>query len=142
MAPDPPLVGWLAELAVLVVNQTVDVEGKVVRTPAGATEVTLALASSWSLGDAPATKLTDADGTARWTMSCGDEGVHAAKLVVATREFPVTLPSCLSPASTSTAPTTTTGPSSSTSSTKPKAKTTTTTRPRSTSSTRPGVQPR
>jgi hypothetical protein len=142
MAPDPPLVGWLAELAVLVVNQTVDVEGKVVRTPAGATEVTLALASSWSLGDAPATKLTDADGTARWTMSCGDEGVHAAKLVVATREFPVTLPSCLSPASTTTAPTTTTGPSSSTSSTKPKAKTTTTTRPRSTSSTRPGVQPR
>jgi hypothetical protein len=142
MAPNPPLVGWLAELAVLVVNQTVDPEGKVARTPAGATDVTLALTSSWSLASGSATKATDADGTARWTMSCGDEGVHAAKLVVSGREFPITLPSCLSPASTTTATTTTTGPSSSTSSTKPKPKTTTTTRPRSTSSTRPGVQPR
>ncbi len=140
MAPDPPLVGWLAELAVLVVNQTVDAEGKVVRLPVGATEVTVGLTASWSLGDAPATKLTDVDGTARWTMSCGDEGVHAAKLVVSAREFPLTLPSCLSPASTTTVPPTTIGPSSST--TKPKAKTTTTTRPRSTSSTRAGVQPR
>jgi hypothetical protein len=141
MAPDPPLVGWPAELAVLVVSQTVDPEGKVVRTPLGATDVTLALASSWSLGGAAATQPTEADGTARWTMYCGDEGVHAAKLVVAGREFPITLPSCLSPASTTTATTTTTGPS--TSSTKPRAKaTTTTTRPRSSSSTRPGVQPR
>lgn len=141
MAPDPPLVGWLAELAVLVVNQTVDAEGKVVRTPAGPTDVTVGLGSSWSLGGGSATKPLDADGTARWTMSCGDEGVHLATLLVSGREFPLTLPSCLSPASTTTAPTTT-GPSSSTSSTKPKAKTTTTTRPRSTSSTRSGVQPR
>ncbi|MGH9034228.1 MAG: carboxypeptidase-like regulatory domain-containing protein [Acidimicrobiia bacterium] len=141
MAPDPPLVGWPAELAVLVVGQTVDPEGKVVRTPQGATEVTLAVSGHWSLGGASATKATDDDGTARWTMSCDEEGVHEAKLTVAGREFPVTLPSCLSPASTTTAPTTTTGPSSSTSSTKPKPKTTTTTRPRSTSSTRPAVQP-
>jgi carboxypeptidase family protein len=141
MAPDPPLVGWPAELAVLVVSQTVDPEGKVLRTPLGATEVTLTTGSSWSLGGAAATKPTDTDGTARWTMSCGDEGVHPASLTVTAREFPLTLPSCLSPASTTTATTTTTGPLSSTSSTKPKPKTTTT-QPRSTSSTRPGVRPR
>jgi len=141
MAPDPPLVGWPAELAVLVVSQTVDSEGKVVRTPLGATDVTLSFpGSSWSIQSPAATQPTDTDGTARWIMSCGDEGVHGAAVVVSGREFPITLPSCLSPASTTTATTTTTGPTSST--TKPKAKTTTTTRPRSTSSTRPAVQPR
>lgn len=141
MAPAPPLVGWPAELAVLVVSQTVDSEGKVVRTPVAATDVTLSLAGNWSIDSGSATQPTEADGTARWTMSCGAEGVHAASLVVSGREFPLTLPSCLSPASTSTA--TTTDPASSTSSTKPKPKPkpTTTTRPRSSSSTRPGVQP-
>jgi hypothetical protein len=141
MAPDPPLVGWPAELAVLVVSQTVDPEGKVLRDPLGGTEVTLTPGSSWSIEGA-AVRLTDPDGTTRWTMSCGDEGVHPASVTVLGREFPITLPSCLSPASTTTATTTTTGPSSSTSSTKPKPKTTTTTSPRSTSSTRPGVTPR
>jgi hypothetical protein len=141
MAPDPPLVGWPAELAVLVVNQTVDTEGKVQRSPLGGTEVTLTVGSDWSITGA-AVRPTDPDGTTRWIMSCGAEGVHPASLTVSGREFPVTLPSCLSPASTTTATTTTTGPLSSTSSTKPKPKTTTTTRPRSTSSTRPGVTPR
>jgi hypothetical protein len=141
MAPDPPLVGWPAELAVLVVSQTVNPEGKVERSPVGATEVALTAGSSWAV-EGPSAKLTDADGTARWTMYCGDEGVHTASLTVAAREFPLTLPSCLSPASTTTATTATTGPSSSTSATKPKPRTTTTTRPRSTSSTRPAVLPR
>lgn len=139
MAPDPPLVGWPAELAVLVVSQTVDPEGRVIRTPVGATVVTLAVSGDWSVGGSPS-QPTEVDGTTRWTMTCGAEGVHEANLSVVGRVFPVTLPSCLSPASTTTATTTTTRPSSSTSSTKPKAKTTTTTR-RSTSSTRPGVQP-
>ena len=139
MAPDPPLVGWLAELAVLVVTQTVNAEGKVERLPAAGTEVTLAAGSSWSLSGSAA-QPTGPDGTARWTMSCGAEGVHEAKVTVAGREFPITLPSCLSPASTTTA--TTLDPSSTTSSTRPRPRTTTTTRPRTTSSTRSGVQPR
>ncbi|MGH9003331.1 MAG: hypothetical protein ACRDYV_09395, partial [Acidimicrobiia bacterium] len=138
MAPDPPLVGWLAELAVLVVTQTVDAEGKVERLPVSGADVTLAISDSWSVSGT-AKEVSDVDGTARWTMSCGGEGVHTASVIVYGREFPVTLPSCLSPASTTT--TSTTVPSSSTSSTKPKAKTTTTTR-RTTSSTRSGVQPR
>ncbi|MGH8976389.1 MAG: carboxypeptidase-like regulatory domain-containing protein [Acidimicrobiia bacterium] len=147
MAPDPPLVGWLAELAVLVVAQTVDLEGRVERTPVGGVPVSLAGDGSWSLSQpGTPTQLTEGDGTVRWTMSCGSEGVHTLSVKVAfltgVREYPVASPSCLSPASTTTATTATTGPSSSTSSTKPKAKTTTTTRPRTTSSTRSGVQPR
>ncbi len=141
MAPDPPLVGWPAELAVLVVTQTVDPEGKLVRTPLGATAVTLGTSGNWSVGGSP-TQLTEADGTTRWTMTCAAEGVHEANLSVVGRVFPITLPSCLSPASTTTASTTTTMAGASTSSTKPKPKTTTTTRPKTTSSTRAGVQPR
>jgi carboxypeptidase family protein len=145
MAPDPPLVGWLAELAVLVVSQTVNAEGRVERTPLGGVPVSLAGDGTWSLS-AAVTQLTDADGTVRWTVSCASEGVHTLSVSVAAtagaRDFPVVSPSCLSPASTTTATTATTGPSSSTSSTKPKPKATTTTRPRTTSSTRPGVQPR
>jgi hypothetical protein len=146
MAPDPPLVGWLAELAVLAVTQTVNVEGRVERTPLGGTAIMLVGDDNWSLSE-PATQVTDADGTVRWTLSCGSEGVHDLRVRLSplgteVREFPVVSPSCLSPASTTTATTATTGPSSSTSSTKPKPKATTTTRPRSTSSTRPGVQPR
>jgi carboxypeptidase family protein len=145
MAPDPPLVGWLAELAVLVVTQTVDPEGRVVRTPLGGITVGISGDGSWTMSQ-PAAQLTEADGTVRWTMSCGSEGVHNLSVTVAPgtsppRDFPVTSPSCLSPASTTTASTAPTGPSSSTSSTKPKPKTTTT-RPRTTSSTRTGVQPR
>ena len=145
MAPDPPLVGWLAEVAVLVVTQTVDVEGRVARTPAVGVPVTLHGDGSYSLSS-PDSQLTDADGTVRWTVSCGSEGVHNLNVAVATtagpREFPVVSPSCLSPASTTTASTAPPGVSSSTSSMKPKPKTTTTTRPRTTSSTRSGVQPR
>jgi hypothetical protein len=146
MAPDPPLVGWLAELAVLVVTQTVDPEGRVVRTPLGGVTVGVWGDDSWTLSQG-AGQLTQADGTARWTMSCGSEGVHSLNVTVAPdtqppRNFPVASPSCLSPASTTTATTATTGPGSSTSLTKPKPKTTTTTRPRTTSSTRSGVQPR
>ncbi len=145
MAPDPPLVGWLAELAVLVVTQTVDPEGRVVRTPLGGVSVTVSSDGAYSVSPS-STQLTEEDGTVRWTVTCGSEGVHTltATVTPATsppREFPVTSPSCLSPASTTTA--TTMNPSSSTSSTKPKpkTKTTTTTRP-TTSSTRAGVQPR
>jgi hypothetical protein len=144
MAPDPPLVGWLAELAVLVVTQTVDPEGRVVRTPLGGATVGLWGDGSWTLSGSAA-QATNEDGTARWTMSCGSEGVHSMNVTVASdirppQNFPVASPSCLSPASTTTA--STMDPASSTSSTKPKPKTTTTTRPKTTSSTRPPVQPR
>ncbi len=139
MAPDPPLVGWPAELAVLVMTQTVNSEGAVERSPSAGTPVELTNGSAWTIvaGTNPAT--TESDGTFRWALSCGAEGTQTLTAVALGREFPLTLPSCLSPASTTT--TTTALPGSSTSSTKPKPKATTTTRSKSTPSTRAGVRP-
>lgn len=140
MAPDPPLVGWPAELAVYVVTQTVDAEGRVDRQPAAGTEVSLTDAGAWRIQSGSNPAMTEEDGTFRWTLACNSEGKQTLTAVAFGREFPLALPSCLSPASTTT--TTTAPPSSSTSSTKPKPKaTTTTSRPKSTSSTRAGVRP-
>lgn len=139
MAPNPPLVGWPAELAVRVVTQIVDSAGAVKRSAASEAEVSLSVTGRWSLQSGSNPSTTDSDGTVRWTLSCGDEGSQSVSAVVYGREFPLTLPSCLSPASTTT--TTTTVPPSTTSTTKRKT-TTTTARPKSTSSTKPPIQPR
>jgi hypothetical protein len=138
IAPDVPLLGWPAELAARVFSETVTADGAVARTAVAGAPISLSITGSWSL-QTPNAQSTDTDGVARWTMSCGAEGTQPISAVVNGQEFPVTVPSCLSPASTTT--TTLPPPSSSTSSTKPKAKPTTTssTIPRSysTSSTRP-----
>ncbi|HLF41083.1 MAG TPA: carboxypeptidase-like regulatory domain-containing protein [Acidimicrobiia bacterium] len=139
MAPNPPFLGSPAELAVRVVTQSVDPEGRVVRTAATGVPIALSVLGSWSL-QSPAFQGTDTDGTARWTMVCGAEGTQQVSAVTFEREFPLSVPSCLDPASTTT--TSTTAPGSSTSSTRPKAKVTTTTRPKSTSTTRPAIQAR
>lgn len=119
VAPNPPLVGVPAELAVMIVNQTVDAEGRVHRTPVADQEVTLSTDDDeWSL-ESPATQRTEADGSVRWKMSCGDEAAYQVSVTVGDQEFTLTMPSCLSPASTTTT-TTTTVPESTTSSTKPR----------------------
>lgn len=137
MAPDPPLMGSPAELAVLVVTQTVDAEGAVVRTVAPDTAVSLSFTGFWSL-QADSAQLTGDDGTARWTLTCLEPGNQPISAVVSDQEFPLSLPACLDPAST-----TTTAPpeSSSTSSTRPRPRATTTTRPKTSSTTRPAIRP-
>ena len=145
MAPDRPFIGASAELAVLVFNQTVNSDGAVARTAAAGTSVTLSVTGSWSL-QTPITVTADETGRASWTLVCGAEGVQDISAIAGTEVFPLTLPSCLDPVSTST---TIGSGSSTTSSTKPKSKVspttsttqfkslaTTTTRPRSTT-TRP-----
>lgn len=118
MAPDPPLVGVPAELAVMILNQTVDAEGRVQRSPAADQEVTLSTDDDeWSL-ESSATQRTGSDGSARWKMSCGGEAAYEVTVTVADQEFTLTMPSCLSPASTTT--TTVAPPDSTTTSTKPR----------------------
>jgi hypothetical protein len=138
MAPDPPLLGSPAELAVMVLSQTVSPEGALSRSPATAAPVSLELAPAWSLQSENA-QTTDHRGTVRWTMICSEEGQQAVRVLVFGRSFPLNVPSCLDPASTTT---TTTLPPSTTSSTAPKPKassTTTTARQSATSTTRPAT---
>jgi hypothetical protein len=132
MAPNPPLVGFESQLAVLVVNQVVNSDGIVNRTRLGGTEVTLLVSGQWTLAPGSSNPLTtDSDGTARWNLICGAEGVQAGQVAAVGGLFPVNLPSCLSPASTTTTTVTTLPPGATTTTTKKKpSPTTTTTRKR------------
>ncbi len=141
IAPNPPFTGSAVEVAVLVLNQTVDDNGVVHRSPVGGAGVTLDVTGRWYV-PTDATQATDSTGRAAWTLTCMETGSQPISAIVGGREWPLNLPACHDPMETTT--TTTTAPppgaSSTTSSTKPKSKSTTTsTRPKSyaTTSTRP-----
>jgi hypothetical protein len=140
LAPNPPFTGSAVELAVLVMSQAVDEDGVVHRSPVGGAAVTLNIIGKWLLGT-DATEATDFNGRAAWTITCAAEGPQQITAIVGGRDWPLNIPACLDPASTSTTTATTLPPgASTTSSTKPKASTTTSsTRPKSyaTTSTRP-----
>jgi len=128
MAPNPPLVGFPAQLAVLVVSQVVNADGIVDRQRLVGEELTLFVTGRWSLqpgSDNPVR--TDSEGTARWNMICGAEGAQTGSVGALGGLFPVNLPSCLSPASTTTTTVTTLPPGATTTTTKKKPKPTTTT---------------
>jgi hypothetical protein len=130
LAPNPPFTGSPVELAVLVLTQTVDEEGVVDRTPVAGAAVTLNVTGKWVLDGDP-TKATESNGRAAWTLTCLEPGQQPITAFVGGRDWPLNVPACLDPASTSTTTATTLPPgASTTSSTKPKASTTT-------SSTRP-----
>lgn len=142
IAPNPPFTETPVEVAVLVLSQAVDQEGMVHRTPAAGAAVTLAVVGKWFLATEAAVG-TDFRGRAAWTLTCLEPGEQDLLVNVAGRDWPLNLPACRDPASTSTTTATTLPPGeSTTSSTKPKPKPTTTTsstRPKSyaTTSTRP-----
>ena len=140
IAPNPPFIGTEAEIAVLVLSQTVDAEGVVDRSPIGGAAVTLNILGKWILAG-EATKATDGNGRAAWTVSCTEAGKQEIIAVVGGRDWPLSLPICRDPMETSTTTATTLPPgASTTSTTKPKSSSTTaSTRPKSyaTTSTRP-----
>jgi len=139
IASNPPFIGQPAELAVLVMTEAVNDNGALVRTPVPDTVVTLYATGSWSFAT-DATQSTDSGGRAEWTLTCLAEGSQPISAIVTGREFPLNLPACMDPMSTSTTTPPPTESSSSTSTTKKKTSTTTTsTRPKSyaTTSTRP-----
>lgn len=139
VAPDP-YVGDEVELAVRVFGRLIDSEGRVKSTPVEGASVTLS-GSGWSFPPEP--RVTAADGVARWPMRCLAVGSPGLAIQFGGRNFPLSLPACVSPDATSTTtrpPTsTTTRPSTTTTTTRPGAPTsrpsTTTTRPRPTAST-------
>lgn len=140
IAPNPPFTGTEVEVAVLVLSQTVDEEGVVRRSPVGGAAATLVIIGKWVLGS-ESTVGTDSNGRAAWTLTCTEPGRQEISANVGGRDWSLSLPACMDPASTSTTTATTLPPGASTSSTtKPKASTTTSsTRPPSyaTTSTRP-----
>jgi hypothetical protein len=134
MAPNPPFIGSPVELAVLVLNQTVDEEGVVHRSPVGGASVTLDIRGKWSLvGEA--TQATEYNGRTAWQLTCNEVGQQVIIAFVGGREWPLNVPGCHDPMETTTTSSTTTTlpPGVTTSSTKPKSKTASS----STSSTRP-----
>ena len=142
IAPNPPFIGSPVELAVLVLNQTVDEEGVVHRSPVAGAAVTLNIAGKWSL-NGESTAATDYTGRVAWTMTCTEVGEQSITAAVGARDWPLNLPPCHDPQETTTTTTTTTTlppGASTTSSTKPKtSSSTSSTRPPSyaTTSTRP-----
>jgi hypothetical protein len=132
MAPSPPFTGTPVEVAVLVLSQTVDEEGVVRRSPIAGAAVTLIVIGQWLLSG-EAAKGTDHNGRAAWTLNCLEPGDQDLTVNVAGTDWPLSVPDCQDPASTSTTTATTLPPgASTTSTTKPKASTTTSsTRPKS-----------
>ncbi|MGH9001367.1 MAG: carboxypeptidase-like regulatory domain-containing protein [Acidimicrobiia bacterium] len=105
VAPPKTLFDTPAELAVRVVSQTVDEEGRVVRSELPGTQVTLSLPSRWTLMSGNSNPLTsDSDGTVRWTMVCEAVGTDDASVYVdaAAQWLTIRVPDCVDPASTTT----------------------------------------
>jgi hypothetical protein len=141
-APEPPFLGEDTEVAVLVMNQSVNGEGKVVRSAVPGVLVSLSPVGSWAFSGSSEAKFTDEDGVARWVMRCQAEGSQPVIARAAGKEVTLALQPCRDPISTST-----TAPpeTSSTSTTRPKPKpkpTTTTTRRPGSPTTRGTVTPR
>lgn len=137
LAPNPPTVGQLANLAIQVTSRSVDATGLIQGIPLAGATLELAGGAGWAVTSAnPA--VADGNGRAQWQLVCGAAGVQPIGLVVNGAErFQLALPGC-KPAPT---PTTAPPPSSSTTTlpgqattTKPAA-TTTTTRPAATTTT-------
>jgi len=120
IAPNPPVVNGEAELAVLYAQQTVDAEGRVVRTPVAGVELQLTGSGHWSLPAGSSTKFTDAKGTAKWRLVCRSEGQQSLAVQAPDRSYDLTIPACVAEETTTTG-----APSSSTSSTRSGSTTTT-----------------
>jgi hypothetical protein len=141
-APEPPFIGEDTEVAVLVMNQSVNGEGKVERTRVPGVLVSLSPVGSWAFSGSSEAKFTDEEGIARWVMRCQAEGSQTIIANAAGRDVTLTLQPCRDPMSTST---TIPPETSSTSTTRPKPKpkpTTTTTRKPGSPTTRGTVSPR
>jgi carboxypeptidase family protein len=136
-APEPPFIGEDTELAVLVLQQSVSGDGKVVRTPVPGAVVSLYVSGSWAFLGSSDPQPTDEQGVARWTMRCQAAGSQPITATAAGRDVTLNL-QCMDPMSTST----TAPPETTTSSTtKKKRSTTTTTRRPGSPTTRGPVSP-
>jgi hypothetical protein len=105
VAPNPPVVGRLAQLAVLIASAVVDDEGTVHGEPVPRAIAELVGAGRWRVGSAnPA--VAGVDGVVTWEARCLEEGTQPLAVRVDTaegpRELPLELPDCVEPAATTT----------------------------------------
>jgi len=100
VAPNPPIVGDPTNLAVLVVQQSVDNDGKLVRTPVPGVDVVLTGSGRWTFRGQSADRTTAADGTATWDLVCTSDGPQPLSVQTLSRTFDLTLPACVSEATT------------------------------------------
>ncbi|HUR24257.1 MAG TPA: carboxypeptidase-like regulatory domain-containing protein [Acidimicrobiales bacterium] len=138
VAPNPPVVGPPANLAVQLSSRSVDERGFVVSVPLVGAAATLSSATGTWLAVSANPALTDANGRARWDMRCRAAGAQPLSVSIdgAAAPLALTLPPCVdaTPPPAPAAPATSRPPASSTV-TPPPRPTTTTTRPVSTTTT-------
>ena len=98
IAPNPPVVGSPVNLVVQITMRGVDEKGIVRATPVTGVPVELFGAGDWRVSTANPTA-TDGGGRARWQLVCRRPGAQPLSVVVNDAEsFPLSLPSCATPA--------------------------------------------
>ena len=126
IAPNPPIIGEPAALAVLVSADTVGPDGVVRSSPKTGFTVQLFGQGRWTV-DGSLTQPADARGQARWTLTCQELGPQPLSVVLNSADvYPLNLPAC-APVPTTTTTSTTVAPGGSTTTTGRGSKKTTTT---------------
>ena len=93
IAPNPPVVGDPANLAVQVTTVVVDPTGTVRATPMVGVQVDLQGVGNWQL-QSSATEFTDTNGTAIWRLTCNSPGSQPLSIAVNAVGYPLNLPGC------------------------------------------------
>ena len=97
IAPNPPIVDRPAGLTVLVVERSVDASGVVRSVPLPDVSVQLAGSSDWRLASANP-QITDAQGRAKWVLTCRRVGKLPLAVNLPDGSRPLEIPDCSAPA--------------------------------------------
>lgn len=100
--PDPPITDHNAELAVVVVERTVDIEGRAVTTPVTDTPVTFQATAVWQRVRGDVEQRTDGGGRVTWVLRCRDIGAHDLSVETLSGTHRLDLPDCIPITATST----------------------------------------
>jgi len=100
--PDPPITDHNAELVVLFVERTVDVEGRAITTPVVDMPVELVAGTVWQRLRGDAEETTDASGRVSWVLRCRADGPQSLSVSTRFGVKRLDLPACIPITSTST----------------------------------------
>lgn len=102
IAPNPPPVGQPSTLVVLVTTRTVDERGIVRATPVPGAQVELVGTGSWRV-ESSNPVFSDSRGEAEWALQCRQDGRQPLAVTVGgTETYPLNLPECVIPTTTTT----------------------------------------
>jgi len=102
IAPNPPIVNESANIAVQLATSSVDDSGVVRASAVPNVVVELVGSDRWQL-DGPNEQTTNDKGQARWSAVCREAGNQPLSLAVGADQFPLDLPPCATPATSTTA---------------------------------------